>query len=32
MNATSEDRIAIEAALRRLSAGLRLSEIEARST
>jgi hypothetical protein len=32
MNATAEDRVAIEAALRRLSAGLRLSEIEARST
>ncbi len=32
MHATAEDRVAIEAALRRLSAGLRLSEIEARTT
>jgi len=32
LHATAEDRVAIEAALRRLSAGLRLSEIEARTT
>jgi hypothetical protein len=30
MHATAEDRVAIEAALRRLSAGLRLSEIDVR--